>query len=61
MLSDAVSSGAFDAAGTGAAPATEAGEIYWFYVGFHVVLFVIAIAWRLVRGPSQQMVEQPTG
>ncbi len=31
---------------TGSSP----GGIYLFYVGFHVVLFAVAIAWRLLRG-----------
>jgi hypothetical protein len=55
MLSDAASSGALDfgAAATSSAP-TEAGTIYWFYVGFHVVAFLIAVAWRLVRGAPKQ-------
>lgn len=57
LLSDAASSGAWNTAGsvsTTAAP-TEAGSIYWAYVGFHLVLFVIAIAWRLIRGvPKRQ-------
>jgi len=34
---------------------TEAGEIYWFYVGFHLVLLVIAIAWLLLRGAPKQI------
>ena len=29
----------------------EPGEVYWFYVGFHLVFFGIAILWRLIRGP----------
>ncbi len=49
MLSDASSSGAIDL-GTASSAPTEAGEIYWFYVGFHLVLFVIAVVWRLIRG-----------
>jgi len=28
------------------------GSIYLFYVGIHVVLLVVAILWRLIRGPS---------
>lgn len=27
-----------------------AGGIYFFYVGFHVVLFAVALLWRLLRG-----------
>lgn len=34
---------------------TSAGEIYWFYVGFHVVLLVLAVVWRLVRGAPTQV------
>lgn len=49
MLSDAASSGALDVAES-TAPPTEAGEIYWFYVGFHLVVFAIAIVWKLIRG-----------
>ena len=30
--------------------ATESGDLYLFYVGWHVVLLLIAIAWRLIRG-----------
>lgn len=45
MLSDTLSS--YETASS--AP-TEAGEIYFFYVGFHIFLFVIAIVWRLIRG-----------
>jgi hypothetical protein len=36
------------------ANASEPGEIYWFYVGFHLVLFGIALFWRLIRGPVRQ-------
>lgn len=50
MLSDAASSGALDVGTATTTAPTEAGEIYWAYVGFHVVLFGIAIVWRLVRG-----------
>jgi len=34
---------------------TGAGEIYWFYVGFHVVLLVLAVIWRLIRGAPAQI------
>lgn len=50
ILSDASSSGALDISTGQSGPATEAGEIYWFYVGFHLVLLALAILWRLVRG-----------
>lgn len=52
MLADASSSGSIDFLDTASAP-TDAGEIYWFYVGFHLVLFAVAIIWRLVRGTSK--------
>ncbi len=29
---------------------TEPGDVYWFYVGFHLVLLAVAVGWRLVRG-----------
>jgi len=32
----------------------DAGETYWFYVGFHLVLLSLAIVWRLVRGAPKQ-------
>lgn len=31
-------------------PLTESGDIYWFYVGFHVALLMIAIVWRMIKG-----------
>jgi len=31
------------------------GEIYWFYVGFHLVLLALALIWRLVRGAPEQI------
>lgn len=39
---------------------TEAGEIYWFYVGFHLVLLVIAAVWIVVRGAPTQTESSPT-
>lgn len=30
--------------------ATESGDVYWFFVGFHVVLLIAAIIWKAVRG-----------
>lgn len=33
---------------------TVPGEIYWFYVGFHLVLFALAVVWRLIRGAPKQ-------
>jgi len=32
---------------------TEGGDIFWFYVGFHVVLLAIAIIWRVVKGAPE--------
>ena len=29
---------------------TAPGEIYWFYVGFHLVFLALALIWRIVRG-----------
>lgn len=29
---------------------TDSGEIYAVYVGFHIVLFIIALIWRWKRG-----------
>jgi len=43
VLSDVVASSAEQ--GT-----AESGDIYWFYVGFHLVLFAVAVIWRLLRG-----------
>ena len=55
ILTDVVSSGAFDTSMSVQSAQTEAGEIYWFYVGFHVVLLAIAVIWRLVRGAPKQV------
>lgn len=33
----------------------ESGDIYIFYVSAHVVLFTLAILWRLVRGAPKQV------
>ena len=38
---------------------TVPGEIYWFYVGFHLVLFALAVVWRLVRGAPKQTHSDP--
>lgn len=54
LLSDAVSSGALDVDTANTAAQTEAGSIYWFYVGFHLVVFFIAVVWRLIRGAAKQ-------
>jgi len=55
VMSDMQASGALDL-GTAAAttPQMESGDIYWVYVGFHLVLFAIAIVWRLIRGAPKQ-------
>lgn len=51
MLSDAASAGEMKELGMGLSGApTESGDIYWFYVGFHLVVFAVALVWRLVRG-----------
>ncbi|KKM90662.1 hypothetical protein LCGC14_1236420 [marine sediment metagenome] len=55
VITDVVSSGALDTSTSVQAAPTDSGEIYWFYVGFHLVLFVIAIVWRLVRGAPKQV------
>lgn len=57
MLSDAASSGAFDFEEVTTNAPTEAGSIYWSYVGFHVVLFIVAVVWRLVRGAPKQAIQ----
>lgn len=36
---------------------TNAGEVYAFYVGFHIVLLIIAIAWRLFRGTAKKQAQ----
>jgi hypothetical protein len=59
MLSDAASSGAFDLGATTTNTPTEAGSIYWFYIGFHIVLFIIAVVWRFLRGAPKKNVQQP--
>lgn len=58
MLSDAMSSGALDLGTATTTAPTEAGSIYWFYVGFHLVLFAAAVVWRLMRGAPKQGVPQ---
>lgn len=61
VMSDMQASGVLDL-GTAAATTTqqmESGDIYWVYVGFHLVLFAIAILWRLVRGAPKQTAESP--
>ncbi len=60
MLSDVASSGAFELGIVDEASKTEAGEIYFFYVGFHIVLFVAAVMWRLIRGAPKTVSEKAT-
>jgi len=53
------SSGINSAAGevigaTSEIPQTESGEVYAFYVGTHIVLLLVAVIWRLVRGAPKQ-------
>ena len=36
----------------------ERGDIYWVFVGFHLVLFTIAIIWRFTRGAPKQVDEK---
>ncbi|WP_198678701.1 hypothetical protein [Pseudidiomarina insulisalsae] len=55
LLSDAASSGAFDTARHVTESPTETGELYWAYVGFHIVLLIIAGAWRLTRGAPRAL------
>ena len=43
----------------GTATDTAPGEIYWFYVGFHIVLFALAVIWRLIRGAPKQIHSVP--
>lgn len=50
MIADASSSGAFNKVGEIGTQNTEAGSIYWIYVGFHLVLLVAALSWRLLKG-----------
>lgn len=45
LTDNAISSGPISASPIG----TESGDIYWFYVGFHLVLLVIAILYKILR------------
>ena len=58
MLSDASSSGAIELGSASTSAPTESGEIYWFYVGFHLVLFAIAVVWRLIRGAVKEPITE---
>ena len=49
MITDIVSSSADGAT-------NEPGDLYFFYIGFHVALLVAAIIWRLIRGPVEPKV-----
>jgi hypothetical protein len=33
---------------------TAPGDIYLFYVGFHVALLLLAVTWRLIRGAPKE-------
>ena len=35
---------------TNSPAATEGGDVYWFYVGFHVVLLILAIIYKVMKG-----------
>ena len=61
MLSDVVTSGALDLDIVDEASKTDAGEVYFFYVGFHIVLFVVAVMWRLIRGAPETASTQAAG
>jgi len=54
ILSDASSSGKLELENSVTSAPTESGEIYWFYVGFHLVLLIVALAWRLMRGAPKK-------
>lgn len=60
VISDAASSGKLSLLTTSTTAHTQSGNIYLFYVGFHVVLLIIAIAWRLTRGAPKQIGDQAT-
>lgn len=50
IVAEAVSSSATSEVVSAQTVANTPGSIYLFYVGFHVVLFAVAIVWRLLRG-----------
>lgn len=52
VLSDMHASGELDLAteATRTMPVKESGDVYFVFVGFHLVLLAIAIGWRLIRG-----------
>lgn len=54
VVSDSLSS---DITTTSLQQPTDSGDIYLFYVGFHVVVFIIAVLWRLIRGAVPVRVE----
>jgi hypothetical protein len=62
VLTDMSASGELDfvATTTTATQQTESGDIYWAFVGFHLVLFAIAIIWRFTRGTLKQTNENST-
>ena len=42
-----------DAASSTASSPSDAGEIYWAYVGFHISLLIISAIWRIIRGADK--------
>jgi hypothetical protein len=57
MLTDAASSGAIDLGKTMASAPTESGDVYSFYVGFHLVALTIAVLLRLILGTPKTVRE----
>ena len=53
LLGDAASSGAFDTASSVTESPTEAGTIFWSYVGFHIIVLIIAAVYRVIRGAPE--------
>ena len=47
MMADVISS-------SEQATTTQSGDIYWFYVGWHVIALVVAIMWLIIRGKPKQ-------
>lgn len=58
IMSDMSVSGNLDLGKATTIATGESGEIYWFYVGFHLVVFAIAMIWRLIRGPFKAEVDK---
>lgn len=53
LISDVASSTASYGISTDDFP-TEAGEIYWFYVGYHLIFLILALLWRAIKGPPNK-------